>query len=291
MLLRRRCDHRQDNGVAAARSFHLAVLLGIVSRGFQMTVSTFLIGATEPHLYSMTDGVSRTDNNIPLADVLAWAKHDPIWAARGKAIQGYAELESALCHLLIAVTGMSWEAGVTIFYKITNTNARSTILEKLLHQKSGTKFSAFWNPYVKELRQIDLKRNEIVHWLAAANVLMNPNGQIAVGVTLIPPGSVHTKSSHIHITSRDLYKFAIKCDHFARLARGLATRIKPPDGVPVVDETLPDIFQQPFLYPLPEGHPYLSSNIEPETHPRSCPESLLFLHLAPDGKNLQRWDQ
>jgi hypothetical protein len=111
-----------------------------------MTVSTFLIGATEPRLYSMTDGVSRESPNVPLEDVIKWARYDPIWAARGEAIQGYASVESGLSNLLRALTGMAHEAALTIFYKITNTNARNSILEKLLHQKCGAKFNVFWNP-------------------------------------------------------------------------------------------------------------------------------------------------
>jgi hypothetical protein len=253
-----------------------------------MTISTFLIGATEAHLYSMTDGVRRKDNNIPLQDVIDWAKYDPIWATRGKAIQGYADLENALCHLLVAVSDMSWQAAITIFYKITNTNARNSILEKLLHQKCSTKYNVFWNPLSQEIRQIDLKRNEIVHWLAAANAQMNSEGQLLVGVTLIPPASVVAKTSKIHITSSDLHKFAIRCDEIARITSGLAMRIKPVEGGPPVDETLPDIFQQPFVYPLPAGHRYLSAIVEPEIHPQSFPASLRLLRPAPDG-TLRAW--
>lgn len=253
-----------------------------------MEVSTFLIGATEPRLYCMTDGVSRETNNIPLQDVIDWAPYDPFWAARGKAIQGYAQLESSLCHLLVALTGMSWAAAVTVFYKITNTNARNTILEKLLHQKCNTKFNLFWNPFAHELRQIDLKRNEIVHWLAAANVLLNSKKQILVGVTLIPPASVTSGNSPIHITTSDLRAFANKCDEFSRLAAGLAMRIRPPEGT---DEGEPwfDIFQLPFVYPLPEGHPYRAQNAVPEIHPQSFPGSLVFLQLTEDGQALRPW--
>jgi hypothetical protein len=102
-----------------------------------MSVSTFLIGTTDPELYSMSDGIKRADNNIQLTEVIHWAEYDPIWANRGKAVQAYAQLESALNHLLQVTSGMSWEASAAVFYKITNTNARNSILEKLLHQKCG----------------------------------------------------------------------------------------------------------------------------------------------------------
>src|SRR5436190_2960490 len=135
-----------------------------------MTVSTFLIGSEDTKLYSMTDGVKRPTKNIPLGEVIQWVEYDPIWKHRGKAVQGYADLERALCMLLVTLSGMSWETAVTIFYKITNTQARNGILEKLLHKKCGTKFNPFWNPFAKDLRILDLERNKIVHWVAAANV-------------------------------------------------------------------------------------------------------------------------
>src|ERR1022692_1470684 len=173
-----------------------------------MPVSTFLLGATEAKLYSTTDGVKQESGIADLQTATDWAEYGPLWAARGKAIQGYAQLERSLCSLLVAVGDVSWKVAVTIFYKITNTSARNAILEKLLHQKCGQKYNQFWNPYVAELRQIDLRRNAIVHWLAAGNVLMNSENVLITGVTLIPPASVVLDKSSEHITTRDLVEFA-----------------------------------------------------------------------------------
>src|ERR1700754_3245319 len=189
-----------------------------------MIVSTFLVGSEDPELYSMTDGLDR-GNNIDLGTVIEWSKNDPIWSSRGKAIQAYAQLESTLSRLLVSLTGMTWEAAVTMFYKITNTNARNAILEKLLQQKFGTKFNAFWNPLLKEIKQIDLKRNEIVHWLAAANVLINSNQQMLVGVVLIPPASLHTKDLTLRITSRNLHAFQLKCIEISAVVSSFAIRL------------------------------------------------------------------
>jgi hypothetical protein len=235
-----------------------------------MAVSTFLVGNTDPEVYSMTDGVKRADANIPLGEAIGWAERDPIWTARGKAIQAYAELESALCSLMAATGETSRETALAIFYKITNTHARNSIIEKLLHKKCGPKFNPFWNKYVRELRKIDLKRNEIVHWLAAANVTINADHVMLVGVTLIPPASlVAPVTSPPRITTKELNGFEEKCGDFARLANMFAVRIKPLEAAP--EEPWLDIFQLPFVYPLPEGHPIARKPATPDTPPQSSP--------------------
>ena len=54
-------------------------------------------------------------------------------------------------------------AGV-IFFKISSTAVRIAIMEKLIHDRHGPRYNLFWNAFLKQLRQIDTKRNEIVHW-------------------------------------------------------------------------------------------------------------------------------
>lgn len=256
-----------------------------------MAVSTFLMQSPDVNRYSMTDAICRPIRNVPLDDVIEWSRYDPLWKHRGQAIQAYAELESSLCFLLKMLGEMSWETAETLFYKITSTGARNAILDKLLHKKAGTKFNAFWNPYLKELRPIDLKRNEIVHWLAVANVFMNDTNQLTVGVTLVPPGSVKSKNGPTgpHITSQELMAFATKCDEFARLASGLAMRFDP-ETTEAEGEPWLDIYQLPLVYPLPAGHPIIRKPPEPEIHPRSFPESLQFLRPTPDGLGLVVWN-
>ena len=123
--------------------------------------STFLIGGTDPAHYSLTDGVVRSDKKIDFGDALKLGEQDAIWANRGKAIQSYAILEQALCSLLGDLSEMKRNTAATIFYKIASSDSRNKILEKLLHGKHGKKYNLFWNAYFKELRKIDIKRNEI----------------------------------------------------------------------------------------------------------------------------------
>jgi hypothetical protein len=144
-------------------------------------ISTLLLGSTNPDHYSMTDGVVRSDKNIPLQVALDMAEQDPIWGHRGRAIQSYAILEQALSGALAEFGGMTRENATTIFYKITNTGSRSKILQKLLRRKFGTTYNLFWNVYFKELTRIDLRRSEIVHWLSAMNVALNTHNMIDYG--------------------------------------------------------------------------------------------------------------
>jgi hypothetical protein len=180
----------------------------------------------------------------------------PFWSHRGKAIQGYAQLESALCHLLVALSGMTLSAAATVFYKIISTNARNAMLEKLLHQKCSTSYNPFWNGYIRELRTIDLQRNEIVHWLAAAYLCPGDGGP-KLGIALIPPAmpwSTKPKNEP-RVTVRELSAFEAKCEDFARMALDLSVAIKPMKGMKASRQSLRDKFQQPFLYPPPKDRP------------------------------------
>jgi len=236
-----------------------------------MSTFTFLIGSTDPEVYSLTDGVERSDGNIPLDKVIELAEQDPIWSSRGKAIQGYAQLEYSLCRLLEFWGDMSNVTASTVFYKIVSTAARISILEKLLHRKHGSTFNLFWNSLIKELRQIDLKRNEIVHWLAAANAILNDKKVLLVGVTLIPPASVgDNQGQPLRITSNDLKVFEKKCDEFARLLAMFAAVSKPLEGfTPELGSAWRGIFQQPLVYPLPEDHLLFRTPPVPDTQPQS----------------------
>jgi hypothetical protein len=236
----------------------------------RVLISTFLVGSEDSELYSITDGIVRPDKNIPLDDALTLGEQDPIWINRGKAIQAYAMLEQSLCFLLAELAAVDLETAGTIFYKITNTGSRSGILERLLHKKHGTRFNLFWNAYFKELRQIDLKRNAIVHWLSAMNTAINIHDMMIVGITLIPPGSVHGGGPPEHLTSNDLIAFTNKCWVFARLCTmfsGVTSRIPDDD----TKKTWFEIFQRPLVYPLPADHLLNQTPAKPDTPPQSSP--------------------
>jgi hypothetical protein len=182
---------------------------------------------------------------------------DPIWAARGKAIQGYAQLESAFSFLLAQIGGMSTEVAATIFYKITSTGARNAIIEKLLHKKFGNTYNVFWNSFLTAMRSVDTKRNEIVHWLSAVHMGMDANNVIYAGVTLLPPAQLPAiASAGPMITTADLKEFQEKCQDCGRLITMFSNATTPPDGSdPQLTQPWLEVFQQPFVYPLPVVHP------------------------------------
>lgn len=241
------------------------------SRSHMATTFVFLVGSDDPELYTMSDGVKRPKRELPIEEVMNWAESDPIWANRGKAIQGYAQLESSLCSMMAELGGIPRETSLTIFFKITSTGSRNSILEKLLHAKHGSKFNLFWNCFFKELRPIDTKRNEIVHWLAAANANLDAENVLHVGVTLIPPSSASSQIAGpiLKLTSKDLIAFAKKCDDFSRLANMFLASTSPSYGAdPESMKPWLDIFQQPLVYPLPEDHLLFQKPQVPDNQPQ-----------------------
>ena len=120
-----------------------------------------------PSLYTVTDPSGPSGGPIDQSVVSRLLEQDQIWAERGKAIQSYALLEQSLNMLFSQLSDTTESVAGTIFYKISNASARNSIIEKLLKTKYNAKFNLFWNSYLKLLRPIDLRRNEIVHWVAA----------------------------------------------------------------------------------------------------------------------------
>ncbi len=234
-------------------------------------ISTFLLRSPNPAHYSLTDGIVRPTKNIDLGDAIKLGEQDPLWANRGKAIQGYAMLEQSLCFLLAALSGMERNIAEIVFYKITNADARNKILEKLIHEKHGRKYNLFWNEYFRQLHTIDVKRNEIVHWLSAMNVALNTQDVMIVGMTLIHPASLGQKKPPPNqITSSDLIDFATKCEIFSRLSTMFVGATYDPQMPDAIKRTWLEIFQQLLIYPLPASHPLL---IRTQPTPGSQPQS------------------
>ena len=231
-------------------------------------ISHFFMNDPNPELYSMTDGIVRPDRNIPLEAALKLAENDPIWANRGKAIQAYAILEGAICKLISDLSGMNQEAAETIFYKITSTGAKNSILETLIQNKYGNTFNLFWNSVFKQhLRGIDTKRNEIVHWLTVLHATINAENVMIVGVSIVKPNVSSHDNNSPRISSDDLIEYAAKCGIFARLFN-MFLFVSSKDDDPSLD-TWQEIYRQPLIYPLPEDHPLYASSPIPNNPPQS----------------------
>ena len=206
-----------------------------------------------PSLYTIIDPAGPRGPIIDKDIVSQLLATDPIWAERGKAVQAYALLEQALSALLSQLAGTTEYIAATIFYKITSTAARSAIIEKLIKDKYKKKYNLFWNSYLKLLKPLDIKRNEIVHWVAASISQLDESGSIICGTILIPPNA-HSFFPTMEFRSHsDLLRFSSQCDEFARLCNIFA-RVAKPDATQLEYSSWQDIFQRPLVYPLPTDH-------------------------------------
>lgn len=107
---------------------------------------------------------------IDLEAVTQVASLDAIWAMRGKAIAAYSVLEQSLANLFCVLMRTPPDRGSIVFFKITSTQTRNAIFDKLLRKEHGTSYSLFWNSYLLQMRAIDTRRNEIVHWATVNNI-------------------------------------------------------------------------------------------------------------------------
>jgi hypothetical protein len=207
---------------------------------------------------------------IRIDQVIATASEDRFWAVRAKAIQAYAGLEQSLCSVFQQITNVAPDMAGVIFFKITDARARSDILDCVIRKRFGTTYNLFWNSFRAQLRDIDAKRNAIVHWMTAHNIgEADSDGKPIVKLTLVPPGFLHSTGPMVMMDTKDLNDFMGKCDIFSRLCNMflLALSGKMGEGP---TKTWLDIFQQPLLYPLPSSHP-LSAKFA--TPPTSAPPS------------------
>lgn len=218
---------------------------------------TFVINSPDPSLYTTTDGIVRADRIIPMDAAIKIADEDPIWRARARSIQAYVELEQSLSILFATVGNIEIATAGIVFFKITSSDARNKIIDRLLRKKHGNQFNAFWNSFLAKLRPIDLKRNEIVHWTTVIHAALDESGRMLVGVSLVPPNVWGQTPSTSRISARDLLPFIEQCDTFARLTNVFAISLGSEITDPEAKASWRDIFLRPLVYPLPPDHPLL----------------------------------
>jgi len=184
--------------------------------------------------------------------------------ARAIAIERYAQVEQSLSMLFSRLLGTQPDVGGIVFFRLTNTTSRNQIIEQLLTKRDGDKYEHYWNgvpntPNKKGLftllRQIDTSRNEIVHWHVAQNVTWVNDVGVAT-LSLVKPNFWTLTSDSPSITEDDLNAFASKADFVARsinMFSLVASGAYPEQAGEL--STWHGIFQQPCIYPPPEGHP------------------------------------
>jgi hypothetical protein len=184
------------------------------------------------------------------------------WAVRGNAIQAYANVEYSLCSLLSVFGNIESDVASIIFYKVTSSRARDSILEKLLKKRFGTKYSVFWNSVAKLVGQITEVRNQIVHWQAIDN-------QTDKEMQLVPPTFIRmTWGTFPLMRTVDLSAFITKCDFVYRLCNIFWIFLTPlvAGRWAAVDiQTWADVFQQPIVYPPATDLPPSPTMQEPKT--------------------------
>lgn len=218
----------------------------------------------------MAEDAVKPSTHFDLGEIAKIAGQDVIWAIRGKSINAYSTLEQSLFRLFQCLLRTSPDRASIVFFRITNTMTRNAILEKLIRKQYGQTYNLFWNSYLTQLRTIDLRRNEIVHWTALTNLMADGD----VGITLVPPAFWNHSPDPPTLDWKDLSAFIVKCDTYARLCTMfvMATGMDQISMRP--DEAKPwlDIFQQPLIYPLPSDHLLLQQQQIPENQPAPSPE-------------------
>lgn len=197
--------------------------------------------------------------------------------ARMRAIQEYSNLESSLCNIFALVGEMKPDIAGIIFYKITASRSRASILDRLYRKKFATEYRLFWNDLLKVVGVLDSQRNEIVHWsvvnhIGGADLTLGDTNNAIQTLSLMPPNMWDYDSNTPIRTEADLNAYADKCDVYGRALNifrlvldGSARSHVPPD----VFESLRQTFLQPLPNPLPDTHSLSRNYVAPPSPPQS----------------------
>lgn len=181
-------------------------------------------------------------------------QHD-LWAARGRAIQGYAGLEYALCSAFALCAGLTPDIAVSIFFKL-NAQPQRQMLKELLSKKFGTTHAPFWTSVLNRLEKLTGRRNNIVHWSALAVIDADDDGKTKADVYLKPATvSVFQLDGFDKLTAEDMRAFETECDYWARAITAFCN-VTADDA----DASHPefamwlDVFSKPLTYPPETTH-------------------------------------
>ena len=187
----------------------------------------------------------------------------PFLVERARAIELYAQVEQSLCHLFSDLLGAPWDFGGIVFFRITNTSARNAILDALLTKRFGTTYEHHWNgipntPNKKGLftllRQIDSRRNEIVHWHSVTNVHVEAGAAIST-LALMRPNAWSFPADITYIGVAQMQEFSALASFVARSVNMFTAYAAGRLAHSGAEQAWRDICQRPCTYPPPEGHP------------------------------------
>jgi hypothetical protein len=152
---------------------------------------------------------------------------------------------------------MEPEVAAIIFFKISSADSRNKIIEKLFKRRHKDEYNLFVNSLIAQLRPIDIKRNEIVHWNTAQTI--SGASQSDWSLSLIPPNFWARYENSPSISIEDLIVFSNKCSFYGRLINMVSLVLDPRhrESVISIREAWLDVLSKPITYPPPATHPLL----------------------------------
>ena len=194
-----------------------------------------------------------------------------VW--RAKAIEAYADVEFNMSMLFSGLLQTPIDYGGIVFFRLTNTSSRNSIFETLLKKRHGDQYQVYWHgipntPNKRGLftliRQLDQRRNEIVHWHTVSHIHLGEKGEQTSYLDMAPPTAWAFKTEQPKMGVKELQEFCDKADF---VARSIGSFFAHTSGAIPADspsaKTWRDVLQQRCTYPPPEDHPLSPNYGEP----------------------------
>lgn len=198
-----------------------------------------------------------------------------VWRAR--CIEGYAQVEQSLNSAFADLIGTTPKLAGIVFFRLTNTHSRNAILSELLTERHGTTFDIYWHGIPNTpnrrglmtiIRQLDSRRNEIVHWHTINEVSVK-GGKAVGNLRLGKPNFWTWTPESPEISVAEMQEFHAKADFvwrslnmFLMITGEMAQKM---DAEKL--KTWREICQQPCIYPPPDNHPLAPKHEAPQNPP------------------------
>lgn len=183
---------------------------------------------------------------------------------RSVALESHAALESSLVVLLGSLLRTTHDIAATVFFEITSVRSRNTMIQNLLQQRYGEKYSAYWYGKAREANKkkhpglfshitaLDESRNQIVHWHPVGMKDAHGNDDME----LRPAYYWARKPGAIPLTVNHLAIFSLKAQFVARSVQMFWRFTTKPHSFSEAElQVWTGIFQQPAPYPPSNDHP------------------------------------
>ena len=181
---------------------------------------------------------------------------------RAHAIETYANVEQSLFMIFANWLGAPNDRAGIVFFRITSSHARNKILEGLLKKAHGSQFDVYWygaphnnNGLFTLIRQLNARRNEIVHWHVAMEISSGEGDQATTRETLTPPDFWNRSENTPSLIAEQLVEFCTKADFVYRSLNMFFAMTAIKELSDEQRQPWLDIFPQPVVYPPPDTHP------------------------------------